>query len=567
MDDCDGDDDFSQDCVDEPDDDLDDATNEAHVGEPNLGDKDEEFTYGRPGQRNKAQHHALAARMREAKMRKQRDVAINDQIAKISAYVEALNRSGGNRAGVELRVEREPVGGRRRRTTCKSSGVTLVERRVGGAHSRLFTWSSMLDIAFDRTRVLSVLARFYECSERTIRRVQCGVAHAYLCTQVVIYGCILAEFSQRTSTFAVSSLMWDETGEKLQIGGLKPEVSGGQRSSTWQIMVTRMSFCWGWDAAPGQRCRVMSYDVVAPPTLVLTPAAHNLWHAFTQNKCLAPLVNFRKRLLEIAAVSLEFKECDGASGNDKLIAHWTAEEPTYTSQTVLCRNHRNHLGVVHVVTIISLFLGNSLKMLADFYAACLFLKMGGHFMRLLTSCRQLVQSKFEVKHGMPPASVSVFNAELIDYLVCVQPFGRGMGRSRHAQTKDKNLANYRSNLETYFAVCNGRAFGEHYDKHDAVDVVKVKQAMVQGVVHTVLRSQPSPPNEGKWTKLGPCLDFFCWATLAIVCLVCAHMATMLARLRRTWRQLQPLRPRAMLRSWSRATTQTPAADTCEPRKQ
>ena len=170
----------------------------------------------------------------------------------------------------------------------------------------------------------------------------------YLQTQIYMYGRILREFADRPPAFVFSNIMWDETGEKLKCAGFK-KLSGEQRRTVCDVMITKICFAWGWPAGDNiSNWQTYHFEVVCPPSLVLTPAAHHIWDALQNGTSLAPIMSFRRAFLQSSEVSIEVKECDGASGNDRLVAHWVAHERRSLggkpmSQMVVCRNHRSHL--------------------------------------------------------------------------------------------------------------------------------------------------------------------------------------------------------------------------------
>jgi hypothetical protein len=179
----------------------------------------------------------------------------------------------------------------------------------------------MADIAFSTARSAKGLAALVKCSPQTIRCVQCSVAWAYLQTQVIFFGRILCYIDQNKPTFAISTIMWDETSERLRRPGAEA-LSIAVRSTTVHIMQVRMAFCWGWEGATPADWRSCRYETVAIPMVVQSPSAENLWATFKKHSNIAELMCFRMRLLSAATYSADIKECDGASGNDKLIAHW-----------------------------------------------------------------------------------------------------------------------------------------------------------------------------------------------------------------------------------------------------
>ena len=387
-----------------------------------------------------------------------------------------------------------------------------VGRTQGDAKRRLFSWPKMLDIAFCTVRSARTLAHVFHCSHQTIRRVQCSVAWAYLQTQILFYGRILFSIAQRKPLFAISDVMWDETSERLNYSDIgQIIIPGATVSSTSHIMQARFAFCWGYAGAQPSDWTSCYFEVVSIPMVVPSPSAANLWAAFKKHSNIEPLMAFRHGLMSSATYALEFKECDGASGNDKLIAHWvkSQSEPKLSNQTILCRNHRNQLGVVHATSVISEHSGDSSRMLADMYAVCLFLKTGAHFVRLVVACEAVVEETFDMKAGWPPEHVVARNRQLEAYLLQNYPFGRDMGKTNKQGTGRSALVRYQKDLAAFFDVFNGERFGEYYDCGTCARMPsEIKRAMVNGLRSVLLRSQPTPPNEEKWTKIGPAFDFF-----------------------------------------------------------
>lgn len=86
-------------------------------------------------------------------------------------------------------------------------------------------------------------------------------------------------------------------------------------------------------------------------------------------------------------------------------------------------------------------------------------------------------------------------------------FGKDMG-AKDNRGRSRGLQQYSDNIARFFKVMNGRCFGEHFDMNAPIDEDGVQRDMVEGLLKVPLRSQPTPPEEGKWTKLGHCIDFF-----------------------------------------------------------
>ena len=271
--------------------------------------------FGKPSRRTAFQHQMLTSKMREAKSRKQlareRDTAASNDVQ----FSEKVNSTGGLDFGVRMELCRR---------SNRNGGIRLVIRHEHlKDRRRRFSYGKMLGIAFCHIKAAKVLGTIYQCHHSQIRRVQLAVAHAFLSTQNLLYDCLQRLVCQRRPTFACSRVMWDETGEKLRMASsidTTATMTSEQRSSTLQVMICKMAFVWGWKSGP-RPCdwTTCQFEVVCPPMMVVSPSAQNLWAALMKNKTIAPLMRFRRALFAAADIGIELKECDGASGNDRLV--------------------------------------------------------------------------------------------------------------------------------------------------------------------------------------------------------------------------------------------------------
>ena len=163
-------------------------------------------------------------------------------------------------------------------------------------------------------------------------------------------------------------------------------------------------------------------------------------------------------------------------------------------------------GLVDLLASLLNVIQDGSKMLMDMYAACLFLRMGAHFVRLTLACRAAVDSII-IRKGRPPSHVAQRNRQLEEFMLQNYPFGRSMGSSR-GKFRRKALEAYRVALSGFFSAFNGATFDEYYDCDQPFDLEVLKRRRSDALVKVFLRSQPQAPNEGKWTKLGPAFDFF-----------------------------------------------------------
>ena len=91
-----------------------------------------------------------------------------------------------------------------------------------------------------------------------------------------------------------------------------------------------------------------------------------------------------------------------------------------------CRNHANQLAITNMVTTAGVFTGGPLSLLNNLYCCSLFLNMGGHFSRLLSVTKAIVDAKCQIVRSAAPPVCKILHGELVDY--CVRNHGRHTNR-------------------------------------------------------------------------------------------------------------------------------------------
>ena len=218
------------------------------------------------------------AKMREQKLRKKMHNLSAEQGQQISAWANTLNAEAAIRRRVQLIVHvpaNQKLACRRTERRRRAVGVKLdIRARMRGRNSkvriesadgrdtktfvmntqpektsRFFSFAAMVGLCEQLMKNRSNLACMYGCSRMTVMRVQCCGALVLLCSQLLVLKSIreCIDKSQRKLDFCIMREAWDETGERvvLNIGETKG-FSQEQQASCWQVMVCRMSLCWGW---------------------------------------------------------------------------------------------------------------------------------------------------------------------------------------------------------------------------------------------------------------------------------------------------------------------------------
>ena len=241
--------------------------------------------YPGPKKRSKAEHSAVAARMREAKANKRALQLATDQAQTLHALVQPVRERC---RGLDVQVIKPRwLGGSRR------AGVKTLQLRIKGSekHSR-FTFWQRLSLAYSSSSGTNATARERQCDPHTVRRNRIAVAQSYMCMQSRIFDmasvCLQAKGDL---LWSLCLLKWDETSERLSLK-LVQHASLGQQRSTWTVMVVRMRFAWGWANGFSQSCEV------ACPVMPLTgTTAEDLHAALFQHPHMQPIMAFKKSCL------------------------------------------------------------------------------------------------------------------------------------------------------------------------------------------------------------------------------------------------------------------------------
>ena len=82
-----------------------------------------------------------------------------------------------------------------------------------------------------------------------------------------------------------------------------------------------------------------------------------------------------------------------------------------------CRNHANQLAISNIVTTAGIFTGGPLSLLNNLYCCSHFLAMGGHFARLISVTKAIVDAKCQIVRSAAHPACKILHDELVDYCV------------------------------------------------------------------------------------------------------------------------------------------------------
>ena len=332
-------------------------------------------------------------------MRKKMNAEAKTQATVLTNYVRSVNEAP-TRQGSELNIAPS--------RTCFGLQLIVRDAQAGSAafceRRFILSWHSMCRIAFGKISKVA-LADAYMVHKITISRVIQLVAICGLelqAFQLKLLSELIMRFPPSSSSI---SIMWDETSEKLSVP-IVAAASAAQSASTWEVCVSR------WEFAFVVNGKVYTFLAVVPPLPLYANGSDQIYQALFRHPLMEPLVMFRSCLLSSSPICIEINEADGHPANDKLY-HWRLQRELKRAQDsktqpVLmhmhwCSNHANNLVSESLTSLGSSVLINSM------YCAALFMRMGGHYIRMIACVKTVVNEKLDWVR-CPPAGAIAQNA-------------------------------------------------------------------------------------------------------------------------------------------------------------
>ena len=297
--------------------------------------------------------------------------------------------------------------------------------------NRKLTANDMCTIAFGNCHRRTFLAERFDVSKQTIRRALSFTALTVLEIQLHQLKDLRDFVLTKSPDFSAASLSWDETSQILALDSMETSdvpVHRHQTSSSWEVMVSKLQLTVGW--VTGLK---LYHEFVMPPLPLASNSSSSLWLALFKHPLTGPVLGLAEDVLRASKLSTWIHETDGHLANEKLHFHLydqrsgggqgdaNAPLPCLMEQ-VLCQNHQIQLSMVAAVDSLVKVESTGGKIVPNLFCSTLFLRMGGHFVRLLSSVQLLVKEATFL-HWVPcPTSEQLlegrlYNQELISYLI------------------------------------------------------------------------------------------------------------------------------------------------------
>ena len=237
-----------------------------------------------------------------------------------------------------------------------------------------------------------------------------------------------------------------------------------------------------------------------------------------------PFVEAEAEMSKNADVNIIAVEADRATNNDKMLAHWFALQPDDTLIIFkVCSPHGNSLVEGSAICAVGM------DVLQRMYSSCLFFAMGKHFMRICLSLDVIADNYLDVYRYPPAENADLLINELQAYHLANYKRFKVEGRNgddteydnldldddlaRMATPTMRRLAAKWDDLRSILNGDIGRRgrFGHHclrWECCNGYDRQVTKKRFKKAMLGIPLAEKPLPPAANKWTKLGPCSDYF-----------------------------------------------------------
>lgn len=211
--------------------------------------------------------------------------------------------------------------------------------------------------------------------------------------------------------------------------------------------------------------------------------------------------------------------CDGAYGNDKLLAHaghTRAEDAKTLFSTLVCQSFGHALVEISISNVV----GKDMQ--TPMYCFTSLLRMSGTFARMLVVVKRCILERLYVRPGPAPQAVATTSLELKRFFLANhRSYIKATAWSREpkkpeATKADRAAEAYAAKWDRFWSVWNGKVVGggARYVPYCGgarccpEGSEQTATRMAKTLVSLWLSSLPVVPEAGKSTLLAPCVDWF-----------------------------------------------------------
>ena len=330
------------------------------------------------------------------------------------------------------------------------------------------------------------------------------------------------------TAFFLKHVKWDET---QLLCTMNADKSSQRVRSSWQVMVVRIRIVLVWEDGSNMVVRL-----IVPPVSLLATGAEHQYYALSYHpayKCLNGLLGL---LRQQAEENMDLAETDGASSNNRLIAHLIQQAKTtclgrgssgsaaHPLMLAHCRcmNHAVQLNSAGILGTVSATLLNRV------YGMTIFIRNLGYWLRIRQAIRTWVGENLRFRPEVPAAAANLAEHvqphpalhELIAYLRMWKKLEKRSAKAeddRPQVDEDEDESNFDRKAAAFLDMWNGNVadgpchicscanipYGHRHCVDRAAAVKKCSDTLLDLFVHAM----PGVPSPSKWTKLHSPLDF------------------------------------------------------------
>ena len=352
---------------------------------------DSVFGRGDGRKRSYEQLCLLAATGREARARSKARQLVEASGQALTSLAETVNDGLSSRGPRLLAVQ---VKGKRQFALCSNRSARFL---AGGRRSKQkLTAHEICSIAFSKRHNRAAQADMHEVSRQTVRRSVLAAGHTLLEAQLVLLRDFRGYVAAHPPDIASAVLMFDETSQTLALDAVHG-TKMYQQKSAWTVLVARLHFALGYLGQPGIK---MYRELVFPPLPLATNNAASIHAGLYEHPLSEPLLRFTHEILAVSRIAAFTFESDGHLANEKLFYHRRNEARQQESQQagrgagaglplfmeqLLCGNHQTNLVLTDTLQAATRNEETGGRLIPNLYAGTLFLRMGGHYLKVLGS--------------------------------------------------------------------------------------------------------------------------------------------------------------------------------------
>ena len=375
------------------------------------------------------------------------------------------------------------------------------QSRSGNRYKRSISWAEFLEAAFGKFKRNAAVAIFLDKGPSTIKNMQVFVSGAWMNQQALTLAKLAYFASTKPPLLVIKHMKFDETA---LLCSLNPDKGRHRSRSTWQTMVYRLRIILVWENGDN-----LVVPLVLPPVVLLSTGAAHQFYALNFHPSFRCVNRLIKVLQDRAEESFDLLEADGASSNEKLLAHMyqLARQDGKLMSHARCMSHATQLVNVALLASVDAEAMNRL------YGLTVFLRNLGYWGRLQQALRQWVSQTLVFKQeaisksAMPEASPHV--REFMNYLQ--------FWKDLESESQDSAAKAFKSKASRLLDLINGSSVGGMchictstsvpVESRHCADRADCVRKIVEVMTDLFLSCMPTVPVPSKWTTMFASLDF------------------------------------------------------------